>query len=69
MDMSRFEPYCPSNTCGDPLLNRHNELVYSKRKMAYVGRTWLGDWIFICPVCNQKRRYRESYFGNDIFEC
>ncbi len=66
--LHRFETYCPNNECGDPIVGIHGEIIYTRRRMNYVGRSFFGSWIFACPVCSRKRKFRESYFGNSICE-
>lgn len=66
--IEHLAPFCPNQACGDPILSPQNEIVFTKRKMSLSGRSWLGEWVFICPVCGGKRRFRPSYFGNEIIE-
>ncbi len=67
-NIDRFEPYCLNERCGDPVPMHNGEVVYSRRKLVHTGRTWLGEEIYTCPVCNRKRYFRLGLWSNDIVE-
>lgn len=67
--LENIEVYCQQNTCGDKIHAVNGSIVETKRKMNFSGFNWRQSTaIYICPVCNSKRKFKHRFFGSGYKE-
>lgn len=64
----QFEVYCQNDRCGDPVPALNGNVYFTKRKMAFAGLSFTGAYVYRCPVCGAKRKFREGFWDGCLNE-
>lgn len=66
--LENLEVYCRYDDCTDQVFGPDNKPRPVKRRMQFTGFSAWGVAIYMCPVCNREKRFKERTFGTGYTE-